>query len=79
MRATLAEVLTEQAFERMIPLAGRWVDGVQKGIDDAGVPWHVTRLGCRAEYLFRPDPPRNGGRRTRPATSSSSATCTCTR
>jgi glutamate-1-semialdehyde 2,1-aminomutase len=25
------------------------------------LPWHVTRLGCRAEYLFRPNPPRNGG------------------
>jgi glutamate-1-semialdehyde 2,1-aminomutase len=21
----------------------------------------VTRLGCRAEYLFHPTPPRNGG------------------
>ncbi len=25
------------------------------------VPWHVTRLGCRAEYGFSPEPPRNGG------------------
>ena len=24
------------------------------------VPWHVTRLGARAEYHFMPSPPRNG-------------------
>ena len=60
MRATLGEVLTEEAFERMIPLAERWTDGVEAGIAEAGLPWHVTRLGCRAEYLFGPDRPRTG-------------------
>ena len=60
MRATLAEVLTEEAFGRMIPLAERWTDGVETAIAEAGLPWHVTRLGCRAEYLFGPDRPRNG-------------------
>jgi glutamate-1-semialdehyde aminotransferase len=60
MRATLGEVLTEEAFARMISLAGRWTAGVEAGIAEAGLPWHVTRLGCRAEYLFGPDPPRNG-------------------
>jgi glutamate-1-semialdehyde aminotransferase len=44
----------------MIPLAERWTNGVQDGIDESGLPWHVTRLGCRAEYLFGPDRPRNG-------------------
>ena len=60
MRATLSEVLTEQAFARMIPLAERWTEGVEAGIEQSGLPWHVTRLGCRAEYLFGPDRPRNG-------------------
>ena len=60
MRATLAEVLTEAAFARMIPLAERWTAGVEAGIAASGLPWHVTRLGCRAEYLFGPDRPRNG-------------------
>ena len=60
MRATLGEVLTEEAFERMIPLAERWTDGVAEAIAESGLPWHVTRLGCRAEYLFGPEPPRNG-------------------
>ncbi|MDP9270603.1 MAG: transaminase [Chloroflexota bacterium] len=59
-RATLAEVLTEDAFARMIPLAERWTDGVETAIREAGLPWHVTRLGARAEYLFGPDRPRNG-------------------
>ena len=60
MRATLGEVLTEEAFARMIPLAERWTEGVEAGIAESGLPWHVTRLGCRAEYLFGPDRPRNG-------------------
>ena len=60
IRATLGEVLTADAFERMIPLAERWTAGVEEGIVASGLPWHVTRLGCRAEYLFGPDRPRNG-------------------
>ena len=60
MRATLTKVLTKEAFERMIPLAERWTAGVAKAIKDAGLPWHVTRLGCRAEYLFAAQEPVNG-------------------
>ena len=60
MRATLTKVLTKEAFDRMIPMAERWTAGVQKVIDDFGLPWHVTRLGCRAEYLFGPNEPKNG-------------------
>ena len=59
-RATLGEVLTDEAFERMIPLAERWTAGVESVIGSRGVPWHVTRLGARAEYHFMPDPPRTG-------------------
>ena len=60
MRATLAEVLTEEAFARMIPLGERLEQGVCGVIEAHGLPWHVQRLGCRVEYRFRPDPPRNG-------------------
>src|SRR5713101_1413991 len=60
MHATLTKVLTKDAFDRMIPLAERWTTGVAKAIVDAGLPWHVTRLGCRAEYLFAAAPPMNG-------------------
>jgi glutamate-1-semialdehyde 2,1-aminomutase len=60
IRATLTKVLTKDAFDRMIPMAERWTAGVQKVISDFSLPWHVTRLGCRAEYLFRPNQPKNG-------------------
>jgi len=30
-------------------------------IEEHELPWIVKRLGCRAEYWFRPTPPRNGG------------------
>ncbi len=59
-RATLAEVLVDDAFEAMTDLATRWTAGVQGVIDEAGLPWHVTRLGARAEYAFSPTPPRDG-------------------
>ena len=60
MRATLAEVLTEEAFTRMIRLAERFTVGVEAAIAEARAPWHVTQLGCRAEYLFGPNRPRSG-------------------
>ena len=60
MRATLGEVLTEAAFEHMIELGKRFEAGVADAIERHGLPWHVTRLGCRVEYLFRPDRPRTG-------------------
>jgi hypothetical protein len=60
MRATLEKVLTPEAFTRMILMAERWTEGVSTAIADFGLPWHVTRLGCRAEYLFSPVAPRNG-------------------
>jgi glutamate-1-semialdehyde 2,1-aminomutase len=60
MRATLAQVLTDEAFERMIALGERFEQGVASVIADHFLPWHVTRLGCRVEYLFRPERPRTG-------------------
>jgi len=60
MRATLGEVLTDEAFAHMIALGERFEQGVQSAIDEHRLPWHVTRLGCRVEYLFRPDRPRTG-------------------
>jgi glutamate-1-semialdehyde 2,1-aminomutase len=60
MRATLTKVLTKEAFTRMIPAAERWTAGVEKAIADFGLPWHVTRFGCRAEYQFSSTRPKNG-------------------
>ncbi len=61
VKATLSGVLTEEAFSHMIPLAIRWAEDVQKAIDEFGLPWVVNRLGCRSEYWFCPQTPRNGG------------------
>ena len=60
MRATLQRVLTPEAFARMVPMAERWTGGVAKAIKEYELPWNVTRLGCRAEYLFSPKISRNG-------------------
>lgn len=60
MRATLSEVLTEDAFAHTIALSERFTAGVEAVIEEKRLPWHVTRLGCRAEYWFCPEPPRNG-------------------
>ena len=61
MRATLENVLTYEAYDRMLPLGERWADGVQGVIDRRHAPWSVSRLGARAEYWTAPAPPRNGG------------------
>ena len=60
VRATLGEVLTAEAYERMIGLAERYEAGVNDAIERHGLPWSAVRLGCRVEYMFSPDPPRNG-------------------
>jgi glutamate-1-semialdehyde 2,1-aminomutase len=61
MRATLEHILTPAAFERMIPLAKRFNDGVAAEIRAHHLPWNVTQLGARAEYTFAAKPPRHGG------------------
>lgn len=61
MRATLEKVITEKNFKKMMPLAERFKEGIQKVIDESGVPWHVVRLGARIEYHNTPKMPRNGG------------------
>ena len=59
-RATLGEVLTEDAFGKMTELATRFTDGVQQALDGADVPWTIQQLGARAEYRFARPAPRNG-------------------
>jgi glutamate-1-semialdehyde 2,1-aminomutase len=59
VRATLSTTLREEDYAVAVPLAGRFAAGVAEVIEEHGLPWHVQRLGCRAEYWFCP-PPRNG-------------------
>jgi glutamate-1-semialdehyde 2,1-aminomutase len=60
-RATLTEVLTEDAFAGMVDTATRYTEGVQALIDRAGLPWSIAQLGARAEYRFCAPAPRTGG------------------
>ncbi len=60
VRATLTEVLTEEAFARMEQLCSVWTKDVQEIIDEYQIPWQVSQLGCRAEYSFRATAPRTG-------------------
>jgi glutamate-1-semialdehyde 2,1-aminomutase len=58
-RAALSTALRAEDFAVAIPLAERFAEGVAGVIAAHDLPWHVQRLGCRAEYWFCP-PPRNG-------------------
>jgi len=60
IRATLGQVLTAEVYPAMIQRATEWTEGVQKVIDEFGMPWQVTQLGARSEYSFMPTAPRNG-------------------
>lgn len=60
MRATLEHVLTEAAYQHMIALGRQLEAEVQEVMTRYRLPWHVTRVGCRVEYLFRPNPAQNG-------------------
>jgi glutamate-1-semialdehyde 2,1-aminomutase len=44
----------------MIALGERFERGVSETIEAQALPWSVTRLGCRVEYMFAPTPPRSG-------------------
>jgi glutamate-1-semialdehyde 2,1-aminomutase len=59
IRATLSTCLRDEDFAVAVPLAERFTKGVSEVIARHDLPWHVQRLGCRAEYWFCP-PPRDG-------------------
>jgi glutamate-1-semialdehyde 2,1-aminomutase len=59
-RATLRDVLTDEAFERMVALRERFVAGVEEVLARHGAPWSIVSLGARAEYRFSAPPPRTG-------------------
>jgi glutamate-1-semialdehyde 2,1-aminomutase len=59
-RATLSEVLTDEAFGRMIALRGRLAEGWEAAIAEHGMPWSVVSLGARCEYRYSAEPPHTG-------------------
>ena len=60
MRAVLGEVLTEEAYSRMIARASELAAGARRVIARHELSWHVTLVGARCEIMFAPQPPRNG-------------------
>jgi glutamate-1-semialdehyde 2,1-aminomutase len=59
-RATLGEVLTDDAFAAMIELATAFTEGVQATLDRHDLDWSVSQLGARSEYRFARPAPRTG-------------------
>jgi glutamate-1-semialdehyde 2,1-aminomutase len=61
MRATLEEVMTEEAYAHMDRLARRLDAGLTAVIARNKLPWHVARVGARVEFICAPGPLTNGG------------------
>ena len=79
MRATLGEVLTEEAFARMIALAERWTAGVEAGIAESAYRGtSLSSAAARSTSSLRTGPGTEQKRTPRP-TSHSSAICTSSR
>ena len=60
LRATLAEVMTEESYAHMEKGAARLADGLAEVIANHDAPWHVVRVGARVEFICAPGPLRNG-------------------
>lgn len=60
LEATLSEVMTPEAFDRMERGAARLEAGLAAVIARHALPWHVVRVGARVEFICAPGPLRNG-------------------
>jgi len=58
-RATMLEVLTQQAYAHTQELGAKLADGMRASVEKAGLPWYIPHLGPRAGYVFAPQPIRN--------------------
>jgi glutamate-1-semialdehyde 2,1-aminomutase len=58
-RATMADVLTDDAYGRTNRLGIRLADGLDATVRGAGFPWSVHRFWPRSGLLFAPAPPRD--------------------
>ncbi|MFN6952117.1 MAG: aspartate aminotransferase family protein [Albidovulum sp.] len=58
--ATLAEVMTADAYAHMEKGADRLCSGLKRVIEAHGLPWHVVRVGARVEFICAPGPLTNG-------------------
>lgn len=60
MRANLEEVMTPAAYQHMLPLSEKLARGIEGEIKRRNIPWHVSNVGARAEFVCAPERPRNG-------------------
>jgi glutamate-1-semialdehyde 2,1-aminomutase len=60
IKSSLQHILTEENFEYMIELATELKHATQSIIDEFSVPWCVVQLGCRVEFWFCNEVPKNG-------------------
>ena len=58
-RATMLEVLTDEAYASTARLGAKLASGMASTVRAAGLPWHIHHLGPRAGYTFRPGPVTN--------------------
>ena len=61
IKTVLKEFMTEETFAALIVLARRLERGIADVIIKYEVPWHVTRVGSRVEFMCVEAPPRCGG------------------
>jgi glutamate-1-semialdehyde 2,1-aminomutase len=60
MRANLEQVVTPAAYGHMLPMSERLARGIEGRIRQRGLPWHVSNVGARAEFVCAPQRPKNG-------------------
>ena len=60
IKASLENILTEENYKEMLRLATDLSKEIQDIIDEYKLPWCVVQLGCRVEYWFCPEVPKNG-------------------
>jgi len=60
MRAVLENILTDDVYGQALPLAEFLERGIETVIRHHGLPWHVVRVGLRAEIVSAAEHPRNG-------------------
>ena len=60
MRANLAEVMTPDNYRHMLDLSERLARGIEREIAARDVPWHVSNVGARAEFVCAAERPKNG-------------------
>lgn len=60
MLANLSKVMTPAAYEHMLPMSEKLARGIESKITARELPWHVSNVGARAEFVCSPQRPRNG-------------------